>query len=254
MKEWYYSFNGRQVGPLHDEQIIKLIENGTIKPETNVWNNYEDLWKNAIETELSSYFQNNQLPPPPDSLQNPNYLPPPPLPGTDVDNTFVWLVVIVPVLGGIIEFAVGQSLIWVYWILNTILLSFDQMKLKNAGYKAPNFWLIIIIPVYLWRRSTILRQKRSYFWTWIFIFIFSIILAALLSRESIEEQSCTIVTNILYEHLNSSDVKCKKVEITNEISDSLAEGRVTLTNGNTLRILIKKNDGKVIYVNIPNRQ
>jgi len=42
--EWYYMDGGQQVGPVSDDEFQNLLINGTIQPETPVWNTTMTDW------------------------------------------------------------------------------------------------------------------------------------------------------------------------------------------------------------------
>ncbi len=54
---WYYGLNGETAGPVDENQIAALIQQGTISPDTLVWNDQMgDNWVAANQTELNRYF------------------------------------------------------------------------------------------------------------------------------------------------------------------------------------------------------
>ena len=74
--EWYAAPGNAQVGPMPVERLTDLIEDGTIKRDTLVWNDGMDDWRPANDvTVLKIHF----LPPPPP--------PPPPMPSLDDQDT-----------------------------------------------------------------------------------------------------------------------------------------------------------------------
>ncbi|MCK5520142.1 MAG: hypothetical protein KAI81_03440 [Candidatus Marinimicrobia bacterium] len=84
--------------------------------------------------------------------------------------------VVVPVLGVLVEFIAGTELIWFYIAANIACLVLDEKKLKAAGQKSPVNWMVFIIPVYLWKRADLLKQRKYYFWAWIVAFILSMMI------------------------------------------------------------------------------
>ena len=116
--------------------------------------------KRIAETELSDLIPSDE---------------PPPLTGNKVSNFFIWLLAFAPIIGSIIEgefFTNGSLLFW--FILNSSLAVLDDIKLKRAGHKTNNLvWAILLVPVYLWKRATLTKQSKSYFWVWIISFAIS---------------------------------------------------------------------------------
>jgi hypothetical protein len=77
VSDWYYVLDGQRQGPVPNPDIVKLVQSGTIKPETLVWNGEGD-WVAAEKTVLSSLFMKKQ--PPPLPVSTPKASSPPPLP------------------------------------------------------------------------------------------------------------------------------------------------------------------------------
>jgi uncharacterized RDD family membrane protein YckC len=54
---WYYGLNGETVGPVDEDQVGALIQQGTITSETLVWNDQMgDNWAPANQTELNRFL------------------------------------------------------------------------------------------------------------------------------------------------------------------------------------------------------
>ncbi|MEN6386061.1 MAG: DUF4339 domain-containing protein [Phycisphaerales bacterium] len=53
---WYYIINGQRFGPVDDDTIFSLIDQGTIQMRTFVWKAGMSDWTHAISTELSEKF------------------------------------------------------------------------------------------------------------------------------------------------------------------------------------------------------
>lgn len=236
---WYYAIGGEQVGPVSIKEMQRLAENGKIKLETKVWNGEGD-WKLASATELVNLFS------------QPASIVPPPLTGSDIDNKFIWAVVVVPIIGAIIELIVGTELVWLYIAANIVCCVLDERKLKAAGQKAPTNWMVFLVPVYLWKRADLLNHKKHYFWAWIAAFVLSIMISMGGSQAMIEEAACPVVTDIIKSKLFGS-ATCKAVTITDEVSSGFYRAIATLNNGNELRITIEERDDGQIYVQIPNQ-
>jgi len=157
MTNWYYAINGKQIGPVDIDEIKTAIKIGKITPSTKVWNG-EGEWCIASKTELSEFFK------PIDPTI------PPPLSGEDVDNKFMWILVTIPIVGVIVDLIVGMTLIIPSIIANITLCFLDEKKLKSAGYTTPKHWMIFVVPVYIWKRATLLNHKKYYFGSWVATF------------------------------------------------------------------------------------
>jgi len=69
----------------------------------------------------------------------------------------------------------ATELWWVTVALNISLCLLDEKKIKAAGYNTSKFgklWLFLV-PVYLFRRAKYLKQKPTYAWVWVVVFILS---------------------------------------------------------------------------------
>ena len=99
---------------------------------------------------------------------------------SQIDNTFVWLLVAVPVIGSVIEnFLDGNSplsnySLFCYVITNTILCVVDDRRLRAGSIRKPNVWAYFVVPAYLWLRASRLKHPPYYFWAWMLTFIASI--------------------------------------------------------------------------------
>ena len=66
-KKWYYAENKDRKGPFSQEQLIDLIQTGTITGATLIWTQGFDKWCKAAETEMAVHLQTvqpNDVPPP----------------------------------------------------------------------------------------------------------------------------------------------------------------------------------------------
>lgn len=164
-KIWFYEFKGERKGPVSREEIIKLLDSQVLNRKSLVWKKDFENWKAIQETQFED-----------------NISMPPPLNGRLVKNHFVWLLAFAPLLGisiqGVVSEVIGikaESLWFTTLALNLILSWLDVTKLKRAGHNMENllgyFWLV---PVYLYKRSKLLKHKFSYLIVWIISFIISL--------------------------------------------------------------------------------
>lgn len=235
--KWYYADGGNRTGPVSRGEIEELIRNGKITGSTSVWPGNGD-WRPAQDTDLAPLFATTSDEPPP-------------LSGQDVDNKFVWWVVAVPVIGVIVELIAGMELVWLYIAANITCCVLDERKLKVAGHKAPTNWMVFLVPVYLWKRASLLNQKKHYFWGWIAAFVISLFIGVGGHQAMLEESAVPVVSQLLEENLGAGVASCKVVEIDDEVSDGFYKATATLDNGNELRITIEERDDDQINVQIP---
>jgi len=93
-----------------------------------------------------------------------------------ISNLLVWLAVLVPFIAMLFAWlhdTTNMRLItgdgwtpfrWGQFILILILLCIDSSRITKANLKPPSFiWAFLIYPFYLWKRATLLKDKRYYF-------------------------------------------------------------------------------------------
>jgi len=64
-----------------------------------------------------------------------------------------------------------------YFIANSIFCILDAKRLNSDGHQSPNLAWLLLIPVYLWQRASLLKQAPHHFWVWIVAFILSVLLS-----------------------------------------------------------------------------
>lgn len=235
-KEWYYSLNGSRQGPFSLDEMKKFVADKLISATTKVWPGVGD-WVTLKETELHQHLEVSNEPPP--------------LASDDVDNRFVWAVAAVPLVGSFIEYAASANLWWLFIAMNIGLCVFDEKRLKAAGHKAPESFWAAIVPVYLWKRATLIGHQKHYFFAWVGAFVLSLGVSAMGGEAAIEDAACPIVTEIIQKQLYGS-AKCMAVTIDEEVKSGFYKAHTVLDNGNTLEITIEER-GDDIYVLIPSQ-
>ncbi|MDQ0089158.1 hypothetical protein J2T12_002568 [Paenibacillus anaericanus] len=161
-EKWYYVLRGERYGPVSRPELLNLYKSEKIFLSTKVWKAGMSGWVDVNHTDLID--KSNQ---------------PPPLQGDDINNTLVWVLAFIPIIGPLLEYiisgAIGEtsgSLWFITTIINTILCIIDERKLKKAGYNTKEMllWAIFIVPVYLFRRAHLLKQKNVYAVVWCITF------------------------------------------------------------------------------------
>ncbi len=185
--QWHYECNGAQLGPISETELIELFKLEKIDQSTVIWRKGLENWIELHKSELARIIPSDI---------------PPPLIGSKVSNTFVWILAFAPIVGffaqtiiaGLILQSKGASatdynwnalvkaqvsnLWWISLALNILLCVLDEIKLKSAGHntsKFSGFWLFLV-PVYLFKRASHLNQTPSYAWIWIVAFVISLFL------------------------------------------------------------------------------
>ncbi len=152
-RAWYYSQNGKRLGPSNENQIRTLIAAHTIRRDSLVWCEGMADWTPAHQTDIRHLFGSATTPPP--------------LTGESVNNGIVWTLAFAPILAAFLEAilaAVTESpesyFWWVALLLNIGLCLADAQKLKNAGYdKIMTLW-VFLVPVYLFVRASRLKHNH----------------------------------------------------------------------------------------------
>jgi hypothetical protein len=122
-----------------------------------------------------------------------------------VDNTLIWLVALLPLIGLAVEIAmaavlegagiapVDESYVWIaYLALYGALCWWDEDRLEGmAGLDTSRLsaWMCLLVPVYLFRRARVCGHKLHYFTTWVVCFVISIVLAATVATDTFETAS-----------------------------------------------------------------
>ncbi len=176
--DWFYAHNGVRSGPFPADEMRRLAQVGTITDDTLCWcNKFGTEWKPCSQTEL-------YISPSVDQAL------PPPLPVTQIRNVYAWIYAFVPLIGAVIEeafaqngAAFGPTYLWIPYVISYgVLAGLDSRMIARSGNlpkgRLPNVWWFILAPVYLWKRASYLKQRKSYFWTWIVCFVIGIVFQA----------------------------------------------------------------------------
>jgi len=168
--EWYYSHDGKRIGPVNTNSITQLVGSGTVTGKTLVWQNGMPDWIMAHQTDLASLFALTRNEPPP-------------LMGEEVNNNLVWVIAFAPIISAFLRVMLGamfgmpsSNLWWIAIIINVSLCVTDISQLKNAGHNTKNMgiWALLFMPAYLFVRASRLRQNNSYAIAWVISFFISI--------------------------------------------------------------------------------
>lgn len=172
MKHWYYEKDGTRAGPVSEDVLRTLVSEGTLRRENLVWTSeYGTDWKALGETELSSLVVMDENSPPP-------------LPASSINNTYVWIMAFVPLIGFVIE-RIAASMVpaetWnnsfkfvLFAYIGTYigLAKADELALQKTGRDTSKFaGMLWFVPVYLFKRATYTTTSRATFWTWVGTFV-----------------------------------------------------------------------------------
>jgi hypothetical protein len=172
--QYHYEKNGNRIGPVEKEEIQKLIDNNILDRDSKIWCKEFADWMSINETD----FDISQLPPPP-------------LTGSSLNNTYIWILAFAPIIGLILEYTLAyatSSSDYVaennvdngkYWIvtmvLNVLLCWLDEKQLSKSGHDTSKFkGLLWLVPVYLYIRCKKTKVQFAPFIIWIVMFILSL--------------------------------------------------------------------------------
>lgn len=93
-------------------------------------------------------------------------------------DKYSWIYLGILVITMIAQWFIETNLYLPALIVNFAVMR-GEVKLANRdGLSMPSKWWCLIMPVYIWRRLTLLKQSRIHFWLWIGVLIgLSVILA-----------------------------------------------------------------------------
>lgn len=160
---WYYARDGVRRGPVDEREIPALFASGVLTESSHVWNNTMQDWMPVVSSPLRHLIRPSHVPPP--------------LSGTAVNNTAVWVLAFAPLLGLLLEAIVSDatdiSVSRLWWLtvgLNLGLSVWDEHNLKAGGIDTSDMGGAWIVPVYLYKRAQRLGQSPAYFWVWCAMF------------------------------------------------------------------------------------
>lgn len=182
---WWYEMDGERKGPVEEKEIVRMIEDKSLKKDNLVWKDGMKAWLMVSETDFSEHIASDMMPPP--------------LHGGAVKDNFIWWLAFAPLLGQIVQSifleitnpspdrndSIKDYINYMtntdfnkFWFatlaLNIILAAADEANLKKAGYDTAKLGSVFLVPVYMYKRAELLKQKNTYFWIWIVSFVITL--------------------------------------------------------------------------------
>ena len=161
--EWYYAKGGQRFGPYKEDQLVEQIKLNKLNEQASVWNKSMQDWQPILSSKFAALVRDPKAPPP--------------LTGTAVGNTIIWILAFAPLIGlileGIVSEAAGipaESLWFITLLLNIVLGYIDENKLKAAGHDTSEMGGAWLVPVYLFKRAKVLKHNYAYFIVWCVLF------------------------------------------------------------------------------------
>lgn len=181
--QWFYSDNGKRIGPISRTGIRTLVRERTIGRKTQVWRKGFADWRSLGETELADQIADDQ---------------PPPLSHAQIGNGFAWALAFAPLWASALHYAgcyaylsfrygsffevqldaLVAKTFYVFWGLNAVLALYDEHALKAAGVEGANKlsnWLTFFVPVYIYKRDQLVEAGPTRFLIWMVSFFISLL-------------------------------------------------------------------------------
>lgn len=165
---WHVEVRGERKGPMSASQVRGLVQSGQLTRDSLAWQPGAADWQPLHS--VPAFAQEF-------------HAVPPPLSGKAIPNGIVWTLAFAPLIGqfigGLFAYSVKahpDSFWWITLLLNIGLSLSDEKKLKAAGHDTKQMGSAWIVPVYLYKRATILKQPLSYFIAWCVCFVLSLVL------------------------------------------------------------------------------
>ena len=95
-----------------------------------------------------------------------------PAPPPKIGRLDVWLLIAVPLVGPLAERFSGVTVsVWVYILVNSVLMSIDARRIKSVHPEFKLSWWIWLAPLYLFLRARRLGQSQRYLGAWLAAFV-----------------------------------------------------------------------------------
>jgi hypothetical protein len=173
---WFYEFNGSHVGQVTAAVVQQKFREGVIREMTLCWQPaFGTTWRPFRDTALAQGFAPVGQPPPlaqstPRTASTSN-----------VSAEWAWVIILAPLAATIAQIFLQkytpnaeQICDIAAFVLTIQGCRADKKQLINAGYvNAPSAWWCLFPPVFLWKRGTLVGNRR-HFWAYILFIILSI--------------------------------------------------------------------------------
>lgn len=160
MTDWHYGDNGGKIGPVTADELKFMFQQGKISPDTLVWTgSFGADWRKY--SDVSDLYGSDT---------------PPPLPTSQINEFWLWALVLVPLIGALIEAAVSEDIspYWVpislaYLVVNCFLIRKDENSIRSSGrtWRLSGVWAGFLVPIYLFGRNRRLRKHQFPLVVWI---------------------------------------------------------------------------------------
>ncbi len=183
-ENWFYIKGGERQGPVTLSSLKSRYESGNLLENTLVWTpSFGDEWKQIDK--VSSMRSSSE---------------PPLVPSSEIPSHWLYLLISLPVVMSFFEAlllgsnptlyesdgATGIAFL-LYFIPNTICAKLDQNAIEKSGRKDAArgllFWIIILIPVYIYLRSKRTGKSLWLMLAWIGSFAASVFVTEIMASD-----------------------------------------------------------------------
>ena len=115
-------------------------------------------------------------------------------------HTLVWICAFMPLAALVVEIVLVSLYIGVTWwtfapmfIINAVILGFDRATLRRQGYHIDRLsgWMVLLIPVYLFRRRSVAGGGRRYAIVWVVTFLAWMVISSLMAADTTDPPAST---------------------------------------------------------------
>lgn len=180
---WFYTDDGKRIGPVPTERIQSLLTEGVIGRTTQVWRKGLGDWQSLSNTELAQQLPDDQ---------------PPPLSSAHIGNGYAWTLAFAPLWATVLHYTLAYFYLyatrpmffvleidqlvlktWYFvWCTNAAVAVLDEHSLKAAGWdisKRVKSWLTFLVPIYLYKRDQLAGAGVTRFLIWMACFFLSLL-------------------------------------------------------------------------------
>lgn len=185
---WYYTTTTGQQGPFTADDMKRRIASRELSSSTLVWRDGMTDWSPLSDTELFDPPRHSPPPLPPTKPPAASGSPPSSDSGVghpEVSDGFAWALALAPLVIGLVEAilipvvgmeGIGSAGLIAGVAINSLFAILDSRRLKEAGYDDNSLLILalLLVPVYLWRRSRLLGRDQRHLIVWIAALLLSL--------------------------------------------------------------------------------
>ena len=155
-----------------------------------------------------------------------------------------WVYVGVLVACSVVTFVTREAM-WLPLVVVAIMGAVEEKQMKKQGVEWPSNWLVLLFPLYLWKRLKALKLPLHVLWIWIAVAVAVTVAEVALDDSRMERAAMGLVTRICHDN-GVAGVECVKVTLGKEFAPDNYRAQAVLSNGNVAGILIQKKGDSII--------